>query len=243
MKTLTYILTFALGAAAGVAASFGYAKKKYEEKTQDELDSLRETYRKMVDIHEKAVEKSADEIKEKVEDVIENKITRTAYNALAKEYSRGSFHKEDIFDEEEDSGDEQGGYVIVPQETFEERKNSVPYIISSEELGEYNGEPFDTLELIAFRDNIIVDDAYDIIQSVEGSIGSDIYTRLIKGEFDDQDVIHIRNRRLRLDYELVRDPRTYDEFIQRNPYLTDNNAEMEEWAEHMSEVMSGGEDE
>lgn len=235
MKTLTYILTFALGAAAGVAASFGYAKKKYEEKTQDELDSLRETYRKMVDIHENAIEKASKELKDKVEDTIEKKITRTAYDALAKEYSRGSFHKEDIpEEEEEEDGDDQGDYVIVPNDTLEERKNSVPYIISSEELGEYNGEPFDTLELIAFRDNIIVDDAYDIIQSVENSIGSDIYTRLMKGEFDDQDVIHIRNRRLRLDYELVRDPRTYDEFIQRNPYLKEGEVTI---------TSSGGEDE
>lgn len=235
MKTLTYILTFALGAAAGVAASFGYAKKKYEEKTQNELDSIRETYRKMVDIHENSVKKASKDLKDEVEDVIEKKITRTAYNALAKEYSRGSLHKEDIpEEEEEDGGDDQGGYVIVPSDTLEERKNSAPYIISSEELGEYNGEPFDTLELIAFRDNIIVDDAYDIIQSVENSIGSDIYTRLMKGEFDDQDVVHIRNRRLRVDYELVKDPRTYDEFIQRNPYLKEDEATI---------TSSGGDDE
>ena len=45
MKTKAlYFVAFFVGAAAGVAASFKYAQKKYEQIAQEEIDSVKEAF-------------------------------------------------------------------------------------------------------------------------------------------------------------------------------------------------------
>ena len=49
MKTKAlYFVAFFVGAAAGVAASFKYAQKKYEQIAQEEIDSVKEAFSRKI---------------------------------------------------------------------------------------------------------------------------------------------------------------------------------------------------
>ena len=56
MKKGLYLLTFAVGAVAGSAASYFVLKKKFEKITQEEIDSVKEAFGVR-----KSEEKAADE--------------------------------------------------------------------------------------------------------------------------------------------------------------------------------------
>ena len=42
---LKYVLTFVCGAGVGFATSYGFLKKKYEERTKEEVESIKNTYK------------------------------------------------------------------------------------------------------------------------------------------------------------------------------------------------------
>lgn len=81
MKKGLYLLTFAVGAVAGSAASYFVLKKKFEKITQEEIDSVKEAFgvRKS---EEKAVDEDVSQVDSKEE-------TRQAYNDVLKTTNYG----------------------------------------------------------------------------------------------------------------------------------------------------------
>ncbi|WP_407450055.1 hypothetical protein [Fibrobacter sp.] len=83
-----------------------------------------------------------------------------------------------------------------------------PYVIDPECLGD---DEFEIECLTYYADGILADDMNYVIEDVEGTVGADFFTHF--GEYEDQ-AVHIRNDRLKTDYEILLDARKYSDVSQ-----------------------------
>lgn len=187
---LINIAMFAAGAAIGSVVTWKLVKAKYEQITQEEIDSMREYYedkyaggseaKKMVEIGEAADKGIAEGLKQTVPD----KPDIMEYAAKIKDLGYSDESKD-----EEEEDDESMGYK--------------PYVISPDEYDE-NG--YDTESLTYYADGVLTDSYNEIVEDVEDMIGVDSLDHF--GEFED-DSVFVRNDDRRCDYEILKDYRNY----------------------------------
>lgn len=101
--------------------------------------------------------------------------------------------------------------AYVPEGT--EMVENKPYVISPDEFGE--NEDYDTISLTYYADQVLVDDGGDKIEDVDDVVGMESLTHF--GEYED-DSVFVRNDRLRCDYEILMDERTYSEAQKERPH-------------------------
>lgn len=183
-KTVTTVMAFAVGAAAGVAATWKFFEEKYARIAQEEIDSVKEVFSKR-DRKEVQPEKT----EPVVEATIENPKETIAMNKKASaiiDYS---------------------GYSSSQDEKPEEPK---PYVIPPEAFGELEEEGYTNVSLTFCSDQIVIDDNNDILEDVNDVIGFDSLSHF--GEYED-DAVYVRNDKLRCDYEILLDQRTSEQYI------------------------------
>ena len=99
-----------------------------------------------------------------------------------------------------------------------------PELITAEECG---ADPyrFDTLLLTYFSDEILTDDDYVPLQpeEFEDTIGMDIkqLTEAFEDEGWEDDHLYVRNFKRHIDYEIAYSYETYEEYLEKHPYLTE----------------------
>lgn len=109
--------------------------------------------------------------------------------------------------------------VAVPEEhnIFADRDKNNPYVVS---YGEYieDDEDYDNVTVTYYEgDDTLADDQEKIIPDIEGTIG-----RNNLGSFglqsEDDDVVYIRNERLKVQFEVVKDEREYAQAVMGVPW-------------------------
>lgn len=213
------VLMFTVGAAIGSAVTWKVVKTKYERIAQEEIDSVKEEYNRLMGLMKKEIdacrkvtaahqneEKESEETEDYYPDDDERDLTEherqmVDYYKLTSKY-RSSENEND--DEENGKEGDEGGNDEVPY-------INGPYVISPEEFGDHPG--FNVQPLDYFADGILAD-GWGVELDIEDTIGEESLNHF--GEYTD-DVVHVRNERNELDYEVTRDPRTYDEAVRTNP--------------------------
>ena len=183
------ILTFIFGAALGSVATWMAVKTKYQQEARNEIREMREWV--------------ADKAKEKgIEDKVPEGIT----------IHRTSNEKPDLF-EYAKKINEAGytNYNKTGEEQKEEKNVSKPYVISPDEYGGL--KEYDCMILNHFADGVLTDDWDVEIEDVEGTVGADYADHF--GDYE-EDVVHIRNDELQMDYEILRDNRNFADVVQEN---------------------------
>lgn len=79
-----------------------------------------------------------------------------------------------------------------------------PYIISPEEFGESGN--YTQISLTYYSDGVLADDEDEIIEDIDDTVGEDFADHF--GDYED-DSVFVRNDRLRCDYEILKDNRSY----------------------------------
>ena len=209
-KTMSFA-TFVLGAAIGSAVTWYYAKKKYEQIAQEEIDSVKEVFKPKKTEPDKSVQEKAEMAREKPS-VAEyaKKLSQEGYT----NYSNYEAPEDQSVEEEEENEDEQ---PPVPQTYSDHSIKHGPYVITPDEFGEF--DDYDKISLTYYADHILTDDNDEIMEDVEGAIGFESLNHF--GEYDD-DSVFVRNDRLKTDYEILRDERDYSDVIKSKPYLKEN---------------------
>lgn len=185
-------LSFVIGLAIGVVSSALY----FRGKTQEEVDEVRSFYLSKVGENEATENTEAETVEEKVfrEFNATKPEIRDYINTLRErkyvDYSKTA--------EPDDSS------AKVPDVIAD------PYVISIDDFGQEEG--YDTITLTAYSDGTIANYADDELEDPESTIGEDILSK-----FGDEDVVYIRNDRLKADFEVVRDNRTYAEVVGDSP--------------------------
>lgn len=188
MSKATGLIIFVLGAATGSVVTWQFAKKKYEQIAEEEINSVKEVFSKR--------EQDATDVEITVE-------PQPSVEASLKK-----------FEEKPDISTYAGilrSEAYVPEGT--EMEENKPYVISPDEFGEF--EDYDTISLTYYADQVLVDDGGDKIEDVDDVVGMESLTRF--GEYED-DSVFVRNDRLKCDYEILMDERTYSEAQKERPH-------------------------
>ena len=185
------LLCFVAGATIGSFVTWKLIEKKYKDLADEEIESVKETFknRKQIKINdketsEKFITKYKDS-KDKIEDIVSNE----KYNIE---------NKEEIDDDEYN-------YTIDVNEGVEFVN---PHIITPEEFGEYNEYKIKTL--IYYADNVLTDEDDNPITSLEMEemIGIDSLDHF--GEYED-DSVYVRDENNEIDYEILRSEKMFSE--------------------------------
>ena len=193
------VLMFAAGAAIGSAVTWKVVKTKYEKIAQEEIDSVKEAFADRLSNLQEQVDdySTADEAEEWVD--------------RASKIDWSDF--EDLEEEDENEPDnELNDYArLVNNYTNEkggvdEMETKRPYVISPYDFGELDG--YSQVELTYYADGTLEDEDYNIVTDVDELIGSD--SLFTFGEYED-DAVFVRNDRLRADFQILKDYRTYEQ--------------------------------
>ena len=180
MNKLSYLLAFAAGALIGSAATWYFVKDKYEKLAQEEIDSVKETFKKSYEDQEV---KHEEEI---------HKVENKYYNALAQDYNYEKKSRPETILEEDD-------------EEEAVRKMDEPYVIKPYEFGDYID--YEQISLLYFADGVLADeDTLDVIDDVDETVGE--YFADHFGEYE-EDSVYVRNDAKRCEYEILKDERQY----------------------------------
>ena len=195
-------LAFVAGAAIGSVITWKLVKDKYEQIAQEEIDSVKDTFRNRTKETEPNSEESEDETETESGRRNKKNLEKPDIFAYAskindmgyRNYSGISQDKADEEDEEE-------------REEMDE-----PYIISPEEFGELDG--YEKITLYHYSDGVLTDDDNEPVEDVTNTVGDDYVDHF--GEYED-DSVFVRNDRLKCDYEILLDEDKYSD-VQHTTY-------------------------
>lgn len=107
------------------------------------------------------------------------------------------------------------GYADGPDslENEEEPKDDGPYVICADEFG--SKEDYDCVGFTYHADDVLANELGEKIDDIEAILGS---VSLDRSEFED-DALYVRDDKIKIDYEIVLDEETYEELLERKPYL------------------------
>lgn len=187
---------FATGAAIGSVVTWKLLKTKFEQFAQAEIDSVKEVYSNRASkLINDADEESHDEVPER----------REKRNTLAESYKRTV----------NDLGYTNYADIGKKEKVAEKHDVSNPYVISPEDFGEYDA--YDRISLVYYADEVLAEKD-EIVEDIEGTVGFDALNHF--GEFE-EDSVHVRNDRLKIDYEILRVEERYSDSITNPPRRTE----------------------
>ena len=203
-KKLFNVLLFTAGAAIGSLVTWKVVKAKYEQILQEEIDSFKETYALCMSESSGKYTPSAEE-DEPVQDDIDDEDDEfdeseiTNYHMLANRYNTSGKNAENV---EEGEGDEEVPYV------------NGPCVISPEQYGDGNYD-HELWCLTYYADGVLANDWWEEYD-IDETIGQESLKHF--GDYA-QGILHVRNERLKADYEIVQDPRAYSEVTVGDPHM------------------------
>lgn len=197
MNNFKGFLTFLLGVAVGGISTFFLLKKKYESDVENEVNEVREAYKKNSRIDSESVE---DETKE--DEGVSPTHERSSLDAEKHEKARINLEK----NPPEDYTRFYKPSDIVVEEPKPSKESSQisyrdPYVISPNEFGE--DESYQQMHVVLNPNGIITDeDTGEEIDDYSGMLGTEWEGSI--GEYE-VNTVRIRNERLSLDIELVQE--------------------------------------
>lgn len=226
-SALCKVLVFAAGAAIGSVITWKIVKTKYEQIAQEEIDSVKDEYTSLMQKardalkasvvnkeEEPEVEQEDDEYPDDDErDFTDHEKEMIEYYKITSKYhsqSKDEESKDETDEEPKDKNTEEGGNGDENDLGFPYING--PYVISAEDFNSsppgYNAQPLDY-----FADGVLAD-GWGMPLDIEETIGEEALDHF--GEEQD-DIIYVRNERNEIDYEVTKDPRTYEEVRRMNP--------------------------
>lgn len=195
MKQTVSLLIFLCGVVVGAIATYKRAESKYKKIADEEIESVKEAYKKQ-------------SLKAKIypdEKTEENNPTIPNVMANAEKEKELSDYSKKVGDL---------GYTNYSD--IELRNESKPYVIHPNEVGEKEEEGYSIVSLTYYADGVVTDDDDEVLDDIAGTITEEALTHF--GEYED-DSVYVRNDRLKIDYEILLDQRTYAEILEKRPYL------------------------
>lgn len=198
------------GAGLGTLVTSIVVGKKANQKIEKEVNEFKAEYGQRMTKKLEAekehilqkVEEEAEEILDEAEALVaERKIEnqKVKYNQVVKEYM-----------EEPEVESETKNVFDDPEPTITDPDH--PYVISFEEF--MADEPEYTKVNVTYfeEDDCLCDDREEILPDIEGTVGSDALTRF-GFRSDSRDIVYVRNEKMGVDFEVARDPRSYQEIV------------------------------
>lgn len=213
------VLMFTAGAAIGSVVTWKVVKTRYERIAQEEIESVKEAFAEYFVNNDDA---SVEEVSEDDEDrpsSSSRQINWEDYEDLDEDDSaEEDEYQADEADREEYARitsyytNEEGG-----AEDMDKHIGRAPYVIDPDEFASLDN--WKTVSLTYYADDVLEDEKYRIINNRDELIGPKALTTF--GEYE-EDSVFVRNERLKTDYEILKDYRTYDEARSIGPNKVDD---------------------
>ena len=195
-------LYFVLGFACGAAGTYFYLKNKYEQYAQEEIDSVKETYRSKADDKSEFEKMPGEEI-----EVNDPKPDLKDLKKDMKDYARKSIKEYTDYSTK----------VEKPEDPVYQPFTEDPQIISEEDFGEVDG--YEKMTLMYYSDGVLAEDISDeIVDNAEEKVGTNYIDVLVK---DGKDVVYVRNDIEKTDYEICKNLLSYKEVTGNDPGLVE----------------------
>lgn len=184
---------FLAGATVGAAATWLCLRRYYEQITQEEIDSVKAAFAERKPV-----------------------IANIAKDEKSNEKQEENQHKADIAKLKPDLVNyaaklQEEGYTNYTEHS---KKNNEPYVISPDDYGE--NDNYTQISLVYYAgDGVLADDEDEVVEDIEDTVGEDFAEHF--GEYED-DSVFIRNDRLRCDYEILRDNRSFSDVAEGSNY-------------------------
>lgn len=204
LKKIFFILAIGFGMASSGYFGWRFAKKKYQQISDDEIAAIKKLYTSHYG--SKSDTNKPEPIQKPDMGIPATSIEKTPvsgtdkkeYKNYAKPYASQSKTPEIKKD-------------IIPQNKEKEgTADKSPYVISPEEFNESN---YETQTLFYYADRVLADDDENIIENIHELIGDEALTQF--GVYE-QDCVYVRNERFGIDYEILLDERQFYKTVARN---------------------------
>ena len=201
---------FFIGAGVGYLVARKLLEKQYEKQAASDIKEMREYYEKKSRVSDQ---------KPPMEEIIKERGYATEVH-LSEEITLVEATPQGIADvvreqqaiyETQDHSDEIDAWSY--EDEIPKRSPDSPYIIHSAEFRE--NEPDHEQATFTFyeQDEVVCDMRDEIVDDIDNTVGIENLKRFGHGSLDAQ-MVYVRNERLRLDFEIVTDPRSYSGDIQ-----------------------------
>ena len=199
MNKLYVFLAFVAGGVCGVLGTKTYFEDLYRRQYEEDLESVKKvwTYKKP---EKEDVKKEDEPVLDK--EPRENEMYQYAKILQKKGYTNYS-------DTPVDTSEMTAPEVYTPPENYKD-----PYPIPPDILG---SDGYDQITLFYTEDKVLLNEDDTKVDNIEDVVGLDSLNHF--GEYE-EDVLYVRNERLRTDYEVLMDPRTYPQVLEERPYLS-----------------------
>lgn len=195
MENTKKILIFLLGVGIGSGVTYFFLDKKYSKLAQEEIDSVKEIYRNRYYEGSEPTENYDNEENKNDEPDNEEIVVETSKKEI-KPNTRVQYSK--IIDNE--------GYQSKPDDTD-------IYYISPMEFGS-NDEEYECTSMYHYMDDVLGDDYNNMIENIADYVPLDYVSHF--GEYED-DAVYVRNDVLKMDIEILRSMKTWDEVLETLP--------------------------
>lgn len=187
---------FMAGLSVGSAATWLFLKKRYEQIAQEEIDSVKASFaERKPDFLTKNTESDNVTNKAKADQA---KLKPDLMNYAAKLAEEGYTN-----------------YATSNNKNEKEEKIKMgekPYIISPDEFGDF--DDYSRVSLTYYSDGVLADEEDEIIDDIDATVGAGFADHF--GDYED-DSVFVRNDRLKCDYEILKDNRTYSDVTGKYP--------------------------
>lgn len=210
-ESVKNIISFTSGIIIGGAAGFIIAQKVMKTTMDRELEEQIRDVKEHYKLLRKEGEYSTPES-------VLGETTREIYDEVLEglEYLQHEVENvEEVIEDDEDEDDDES--LNVEEEVVEvgnvfERNKKDPYVIST--LDFMNGEDsFDKVTITYFEeDDTLCDEREEVIPNVEATVGLEALTSFGKLS-DDAKIVYVRNERIKTDFEIALDTRSYTEVV------------------------------
>lgn len=203
---LFHVVVFTAGAAVGSVVTWKLVKTKYERIAQEEIDSVKEAFARMDRDCDYAEEEDV-ENDVTPDRVISHATTPSTKPSLA-EYAK-RLNSEGYTDYSATNIEQKGGSAMPDEH----------HIIPPDEYGDE--ADYSLVELRYYPDGILTDSWGNVISDdeAEDMIGLDSLNHF--GEYE-EDSVHVRNDRLKVDYEILAELRNYSDIDHSDPMSVDD---------------------
>lgn len=216
-KKIINVLMFTAGAAIGSGVTWYVMKARYERILQEEIESVKETWAHMNqndldgDVSAEEYFDDVEDIEDAVEEIYAeeddfDESDMIDYAQISSRY-RTSEKKVDDADNTDNDGEGEGDcdfpYI------------NGPYVIDPSDFADGDHD-YDCHCLTYYADGVLANDWWETLD-IDETIGREALEH-----FGDvvEDIVHVRNERLKADYEVSRDPRNYADLIANDPLLS-----------------------
>ena len=201
-------IIFIGGVAVGSFVTWRLLKEKYIRQTQEEINEVREHYRKKKESEEVTVDSNgATETNEKP-DLIEYaaKLTKKGYIDYTDPKSIVKATGDTIDAVVQKANEESLDPVILNDPSYQP-----PYIISPEDFA--IDDEYTIVNLNYYIDGVLTDEDDNIVENVDDVVGLENLNHM--GEYED-DALHIRNENYKCEYEILLSRRLYHDTTEVN---------------------------